>query len=216
MIRTSCSHVRDARMVYFQYSTSQIIGICDLNFPESSGSSQTVTSGTHLFVIKEDGTGLQQITFNDNGFDAYDDRRIFFEAEEKISGNGSAYKIKSMRLTHKGIKIIPSDPYRFGTGSCHGIAAMPVLIKNPHYVYAYEPNLPSVQKNSKCAQSTAEHTSLSKKFLNPCTELYKVNQFGQIINPLTNNSVMATNAYGLGSCHSLGAMSVLIHKPHYV
>ncbi|KAI1716747.1 WD40-like beta propeller repeat domain-containing protein [Ditylenchus destructor] len=136
----------------------------------------------------------------DNGLlfnrETYDDRRIFFEAEEKISGNGSAYKIKSMRLTHKGIKIIPSDPYRFGigSGSCHSFAAMPVLIKNPHYVYAYESNLPSAQKNSKCAKSTAEYGTLTKKFLNPCTELYKVNQFGQIIHPLTNNSVHDSDA----------------------
>ncbi|KAI1694147.1 WD40-like beta propeller repeat domain-containing protein [Ditylenchus destructor] len=60
-----------------------------------------------------------------------------------------------------GIKVIPSDPYGFGigSGSYHNLAVMPVLIKNTHYIYAYEPNLPSVQKNSKCAKSTAVHDS---------------------------------------------------------
>ncbi|KAI1704325.1 WD40-like beta propeller repeat domain-containing protein [Ditylenchus destructor] len=98
------------------------------------------------------------------------------------------------RVTYKSAKITANEPYPFGQtfGSTHSLAVLPVLLSTPYYIYSYEPYYRYLERDNNCSQND-EHIKATgimqtKKFLNPCAELYRVNQFGQIIRPLTNNS----------------------------
>lgn len=57
---------------------------------------------------------------------------------------------------HEGAQITPSEPHIFGAnlfGATYSITAIPVLIKNQYYIYAYATQFPSIEKNKGCSRN---------------------------------------------------------------
>ncbi|KAI1704303.1 WD40-like beta propeller repeat domain-containing protein [Ditylenchus destructor] len=105
---------------------------------------------------------VQQLTFGGTNLApkfSSDEKLIFFES---VDTNNLFYKkIKSMVLSHNSGKFTVSEPYPFGAGfgSTHSLAVVPVQIRDPYYIYAYEHNFCAQQKYQICSQNKMVHDS---------------------------------------------------------